>query len=348
MRFDRGPEYDGQAGRRARSAMPSSCPQPTGSASAAAQCCRGSPGRHPAAGQSAGRAVRRLRQRDDFDGYCTVCGQRRAEPDRDEAELGGVVLITDRGIEHARNEDAAAAGILVGSNSRTTRCDRGRRVRRRLHLRRCAYRRGRRLEGRCGCDARRARRVPQGTRGCACGSGGPRRSRRGRGGDRIRPSAPSCTYTAAAVVPTSAGKAQITVGNVGDSRAYWLPEAPAAPQQLTVDDSAGTGTDHRGRCGRLGSRATPGAHPDSLARRRHRTEAVVGVERAARSPPSGRVRCCCAATDCGTTCPTPADIARFCSGTDASAAARALAEFALDAGGQDNITVVVIPIGGTS
>ena len=40
-------------------------------------------------------------------------------------------------------------------------------------------------------------------------------------------SAPSCTYTAATVVPTSAGKAQITVGNVGDSRAYWLPEAPA-------------------------------------------------------------------------------------------------------------------------
>src|SRR4029078_6172493 len=37
--------------------------------------------------------------------------------DRDKADLGGIVLITDRGIEHARNEDAAAAGILVGSNS---------------------------------------------------------------------------------------------------------------------------------------------------------------------------------------------------------------------------------------
>src|SRR5204862_7123477 len=49
--------------------------------------------------------------------------------------------------------------------------------------------------------------------------------------------APSCTYTAAIVVPTSAGTAQITVGNVGDSRAYWLPEPPEPPQQLTVDDS---------------------------------------------------------------------------------------------------------------
>ena len=46
--------------------------------------------------------------------------------------------------------------------------------------------------------------------------------------------------------------------------------------------------------------------------------------------------------------PDAADIARFCRGTDASAAARALTEYALDAGGQDNITVAVIPIGGTS
>ena len=30
---------------------------------------------------------------------------------------------------------------------------------------------------------------------------------------------------------------EVTVGNVGDSRAYWLPEPPAPAQQLTVDDS---------------------------------------------------------------------------------------------------------------
>src|SRR3954468_21270396 len=40
--------------------------------------------------------------------------------------------------------------------------------------------------------------------------------------------APSCTYTAAIVAPAPDGTAQITVGNVGDSRAYWLPEPPAA------------------------------------------------------------------------------------------------------------------------
>ena len=67
------------------------------------------------------------------DEYCTVCGQRRAEPDRDEAELDGIVLITDRGREHPRNEDAAAAGIVAcGAGGRA--CDRRRGVRRRVHL----------------------------------------------------------------------------------------------------------------------------------------------------------------------------------------------------------------------
>ena len=47
------------------------------------------------------------------DQYCSVCGQRRSEPDRDEAHLDEIVLITDRGLEHSRNEDAAAAGKIV-------------------------------------------------------------------------------------------------------------------------------------------------------------------------------------------------------------------------------------------
>jgi serine/threonine protein phosphatase PrpC len=46
--------------------------------------------------------------------------------------------------------------------------------------------------------------------------------------------------------------------------------------------------------------------------------------------------------------PEAADIARFCAGTEPSAAARALTEHALQAGGIDNITVAVIPIGGAT
>ena len=51
-------------------------------------------------------------ERFDGDGYCTVCGQRRAEPDRDQIVLGPIVLITDRGRVHVDNEDAAAAGVV--------------------------------------------------------------------------------------------------------------------------------------------------------------------------------------------------------------------------------------------
>ena len=70
------------------------------------------------------------------DEYCAVCGQRRAEPDRDQAELDGIVLVTDRGLEHPRNEDAAAAGIVACAVGRS---DRRRRVRRGVDLCRCRH-----------------------------------------------------------------------------------------------------------------------------------------------------------------------------------------------------------------
>ena len=82
--------------------------------SAAAQCCRGSTGSpsHGAGAPEATAPCSDCGNRHYADGYCTACGQRRAEPDRDEADLRGVALITDRGLEHARNEDAAAAGAV--------------------------------------------------------------------------------------------------------------------------------------------------------------------------------------------------------------------------------------------
>jgi PPM family protein phosphatase len=43
--------------------------------------------------------------------------------------------------------------------------------------------------------------------------------------------------------------------------------------------------------------------------------------------------------------PDVEDVARFCIGVEATAAAHALVEHALQAGGHDNITVAVIPIG---
>ena len=44
--------------------------------------------------------------------------------------------------------------------------------------------------------------------------------------------------------------------------------------------------------------------------------------------------------------PGAADIATFFQGTAPTEAARALVDYALKAGGHDNITVIVVPIGG--
>jgi PPM family protein phosphatase len=279
-----------------------------------------------------------------FDEYCTVCGHRRAQPDRDEASLGAVVLITDRGIEHAGNEDAAAAGMLVGND--VTRpdtvavvvCD-GVSSSDEAHkaavaassagvdamLAAIPATKKLRAAVLAGLDAAAKAAVAAGT-----GSG----------------AAPSCTYTAVLVVP-AAGSAQVGVGNVGDSRAYWLPDPPASPRQLTVDDSLSQ------------ELITAGASPDSEAVRRgaHTLTRWLGAD----SDPEpwsessvqtitvdgpGTLLLC--SDGLWNYLPDAADIARFCTGVEPSAAARALTEYALTAGGQDNITVAIIPIGGAS
>ena len=158
---------------------------------------------------------------------------------------------------------------------------------------------------------------------------------------------PSCTYTAAIVVPTSPGTAQLTVGNVGDSRAYWLPDPPAQGQQLTVDDSLAQ------------ELITAGAAADSEAVQRgaHTLTRWLGADSEEEPWSESAVQTITAVGQghlllCSdglwNYLPDAADIARFCSGTDAAAAAHALTQFALDAGGQDNITIAIIPIEGAS
>jgi len=281
------------------------------------------------------------------DGYCTGCGQRRAEPDRDEADLCGVALITDRGLEHARNEDAAAAAMLTGAGADRPRaiaaavCD-GVSTTGEAHTAAVAA-------SKAGVEAMVAALAASRKARAAVllGLAGAAEAAARVGAGRDLATAPSCTYTAAAVVPTATGTVEIAVGNVGDSRVYWIPAPPAPAQQLTVDDSvarelitAGVPADSDAvRAGAhvltrwLGADSEPKPWSDSSV---HTITA----------PGPGSLLMC---TDgLWNYLPDAADIARFCTTTDACASARALVEFALRAGGQDNITVVVIPIGGTS
>jgi serine/threonine protein phosphatase PrpC len=278
------------------------------------------------------------------DGYCTVCGHRRADPDRDEADLDGVVVITDRGLEHFRNEDAAAAGSVIDNDTgrpyaiAVAVCD-GVSTSDDAHMAAIA-------SANAGVDAmltaltasRKARTAVLAGLADAAKAAAAAQT----GNDRSV--APSCTYTAAAVVPTPPEQVQITVGNVGDSRAYWLPEPPAPAQQLTVDDSLAQ------------ELITAGAAVDSEAVQRgaHTLTRWLGADSGAKPWSDSSVQTITAdgpgwllvcSDGLWNYLPDAADIAQLCTGLGTTAAARALVEHALQAGGHDNVTVAIVPIG---
>jgi serine/threonine protein phosphatase PrpC len=275
------------------------------------------------------------------DGYCTVCGHRRAEPDRDQAEVGGMVLITDRGLEHARNEDAAAAGTVAGGATEPAAiavavCDG---VSSSGDAHRAAV-----AASNAGVDAMLAALAASHNARSAVLAGLVDAAKAAAAAPTDSSSPPSCTYTGGVVVPTSAGTVQIAVGNVGDSRAYWLPESPTPAQQLTVDDSLAQ------------ELITAGAAADSEAVQRgaHTLTRWLGADSEAKPwsdssvytlTPEGRGWLLMCSDGLWNYLPDAADIAQLCTGLDTAAAARALVEYALDAGGQDNITVAIVPIG---
>lgn len=279
----------------------------------------------------------------DGDGYCTVCGQRRAEPDRDQVVLGPIVLITDRGRVHVGNEDAAAAGVVgtdQGAGSvapmAVAVCD-GVSTSDDAHAAAVAAAHAGVREMLVGLAAVKSVRasVLFGLSAAAAAA-----AAEGEGSAN----APSCTYTAAAVVPNPDGTLQIAIGNVGDSRAYWLPGPPALPVRLTLDDSVAQ------------ELITGGAVADSaeVLRGAHTLTRWLGADAAATpwaqssvqtltvSGPGSLLLC---SDGLWNYLPSAADIARVYTGADPAARACALIEYALAAGGEDNITVAAITIG---
>lgn len=281
---------------------------------------------------------------DHTDGYCTVCGHRRADPDRDQAELGPVLMITDRGLQHPHNEDAAAAGIIGSDAARPHAiaiavCD-GVSSSTAAHTAAVAA-------SAAGVDAMLAAfgesRSPR-----AVVTAGLQHAAMAAAGAQTDPShTPSCTYTAAIVVPKHEGTVDITVGNVGDSRAYWLPVPPGTAVQLTVDDSVSQELIAAGVA----------ADSEAVQRGAHTLTRWLGADGGSK-PWSDKGITAMTASGAGTLLlcsdglwnylPDATDIARLCSAADITGSANALVEYALAAGGHDNITVALIPIGDPS
>ncbi len=158
------------------------------------------------------------------------------------------------------------------------------------------------------------------------------------GDPRRAASNPACTIVAATIRGTC-----VAYGWVGDSRAYWLPAAGDL-QQLTVDDSWATHA------------IALGADPQSAMRdpKAHAITAWLGADAGPVTPQTGAfivtepghlVLCTDGLWNYLTNPTAFASTARVClQDTTLINAARALTDFAVAAGGADNITVALIAV----
>jgi serine/threonine protein phosphatase PrpC len=270
--------------------------------------------------------------------YCPGCGLRRRDgTERVELDLETLAGVSDRGRVHARNEDAVALGRLTRDGpTAAVVCDGVSSVRRPELASRTAADAG--LDallvggGESGEQRMRAAVAAAAGAVAALDVAGV--------GD-----APSCTFVSALVDGMDCGRPEITVGWVGDSRAYWLaPPDAAEPARLLTRDHAWAA--ERVAAGEL-DEAAAGGHP--LA---HAITRWLGADADAepevvtlRPSAAGAVLLC--SDGLWNYRPDAADLAALALPALACgplAAATALTALALEAGGRDNITVVVIPI----
>jgi serine/threonine protein phosphatase PrpC len=281
---------------------------------------------------------------EDQDRYCEKCGAWVPDLRRDRVELdvGVAAGVSDRGLRHHRNEDALAlrevcqvpadrgvAVAIVCDGVSSSACPEQ------------ASETAAEVAANTLVAALRAEDGPvSATREAIHAAGravaGLAHPDRGEGG----PTAPACTVVSAIVTLGS-----VTVGWVGDSRAYWIPQAGsgATPTRLTRDDSwlaqvlaAGTLTPAQAAADRRAHSITAWLGEDAdqlnphIATIEPEGPGVVvvctdglwnyldSVEELAAALPAEALK-------------APLD------------AARSLVEIALHCGGRDNITVAVLP-----
>jgi len=270
------------------------------------------------------------------DGYCDNCGTKQRDP-RDhfaEEPAPWVAGVCDIGIRHSRNEDAMALhadpaqlsfAVLVVCDGVSNSTD--------SHIASLAASRA----ARDVLDDPVARGM--GTRTAIVASMAARLA------EVENP--PSCTFVAAIIDDGLA-----VVGNVGDSRAYWLPDDPAAPaRQLTRDDSFAAEQISAGMA-REEAETSPGAHaitrwlgvdaPEDLTP--HTADLDLVDDGWLMVCSDGLWNYCSDATDLRAL--VHATMARLGTGArHPGSLAQGLTDFALERGGMDNITVTLARVG---
>ncbi|BCB81007.1 hypothetical protein GCM10022251_61190 [Phytohabitans flavus] len=255
--------------------------------------------------------------------YCDNCGRRRSVGrDHAELDLSAVAAVTDRGRRRPRNEDAVVIGrydgglvsVVCDGVSTSTRSD-------------AASLSAAEAGVAALLDALTAGADP--AEATALAAHAAAKAARAAAGPDESDTPPSCTYVSGVVTPDA-----VTVGWIGDSRAYWLGAEPAC---LTVDDSI-AGQLAAGRP----APATVDADPTSRALIRW-----LGADSDDAEPqvvtlrPSGEGRLLLCSDGLHHYLSDPAELTAAATGSPIEVA-RHLTTVALEGGGHDNIAVAVL------
>jgi serine/threonine protein phosphatase PrpC len=271
------------------------------------------------------------------DGYCESCGRKQPSGrDHMELDLGLLAGVTDKGHRHERNEDAmalataqlggapVALAVVCDGVSSSRRPDEASlaAVQAAVRVLLAGVREGADLAG----TSREAVAAAQQALVGLDDEPGP--------GDP-----PSATFVSAVMT----GEA-VTLCWLGDSRAYWLGIGPdAEAKRLTSDDSLAGEMVAAGLVSEADAMAMPGAHV---------VTGWIGADAAGTEPhvatfaPPGRGALLLCSDGLWNYRPEAGELAELAlpgALADPLGTARALVSFALEAGGMDNITVVLAP-----
>ncbi|MGW3011330.1 protein phosphatase 2C domain-containing protein [Streptomyces sp. NPDC001219] len=175
----------------------------------------------------------------DADGYCAHCGHARPRPrDHMEGELGGIAAVSDRGHRHHRNEDffalraaalpdgtPAVVAVVCDGVSSATRPDEASSA--------ASEAAGEALRTSLPRGTHPAQAMHDAILAASSAVDALAADPALAHDEHRQQNAPACTFVGAVV-----GGGLLTVGWVGDSRAYWIPnDRTAPPARLTEDDS---------------------------------------------------------------------------------------------------------------
>lgn len=278
------------------------------------------------------------------DGYCEACGGVQPRPrDHMEQSLPGVAGVSDRGLRHHRNEDSfmlAATSLPDGAGAvLAVVCDGVSSASRPDEASQAAAEAASRslltlLEQGVEAEPAMQRAIMTAAEAVAAlahdGSAPTPHS-----------NSPACT-----LVSTVAAAGVVTVGWVGDSRAYWIPDdrEGAEPYRLTEDDSWAARMVSAGLMGEAEAYADARAHAITGWLGADAEEVEPHTVTFTPHVPGVLLVCTDGLWNYAEAATALADLVRSDARTDPLRAARVLVEFAVAAGGHDNITVAVLPV----